>query len=90
MERLRDPEFIPAPGCPSCSQKPPQGCLYCAVPVHYAEHEQVLCLDQLLQLAVLMEALCPPGALAEPVLSPVPGEGSVLASLQAAASLSGD
>lgn len=73
--------FIPAPWCPSCSQKSPQGHLCCPVPVHSAEHEQVLCLDQLLRLSVLMEALGPPGALAEPVLPPVPGKSSVLASM---------
>lgn len=58
-------------------------------PRSFRKREQVLCLDQLLHLSVLMEALCPPGALAEPVLPAGPGEGSVLASVQAAASLSG-
>lgn len=68
------PSFIPAPGCPLCSLKPPQGHLCRPVPFHSAEHEQVLCLDRLLRPCVLMEALCPPGTLAERVLPPVPGK----------------
>lgn len=68
------PSFIPAPGCPFCSLKPPQGHLCRPVPVHSAEHEQVLCLDRLLRPCVLMEALCPPGTSAERVLRPVPGK----------------
>lgn len=49
-----------SPGVAFLPQKPPQGHSCCPVPVHSADHEQILSLDQLLQLSVLMEALCPP------------------------------